>query len=60
MKQKKEGVYYTKKEIRDKLSEMKGSSVKLGPEDKVLESGSEVGSFLSKAAELISNTSQSV
>jgi hypothetical protein len=60
MKQKKEGVYYTKKEIRDKLSEMKDSSFELGPEDKVLESGSDVGSFLSKAEELISSASQSV
>jgi len=60
MQQEKEGVYYTKKEIRDKLFEMKDSSFELGPDDKVLESGSEVGSFLSKAAELISNTSQSV
>jgi hypothetical protein len=60
MQQEKEGVYYTKKEIRDKLSEMKDSSFELGPEDKVLESGSEVGSFLSKAEELISSASQSV
>lgn len=60
MKQRKEGVYYTKKEIRNKLSEMKDSSVKLGSNDKILESGSEVGSFLSKAAELITNASQSV
>jgi hypothetical protein len=58
MKQKVD-VYYTKKEIRGKLSEMKGSCFKLSPDDKVLESGSESGAFLSKAAELISNTSQS-
>lgn len=55
MKQK-EGVYYTKKEIRDKL--MNDCKPQLGPNDKILESGSEIGSFLSKAAELISNASQ--
>ena len=60
MEQKKEDVFYTKKEIREKLSEMKGSSFKLGPDDKVLESGSEAGAFLSKAAELITNASRSV
>ena len=59
MEQKKDDVFYTKKEIREKLSEMKGSCFKLSPDDKVLESGSEAGAFLSKAAELISNTSQS-
>ena len=57
MKQK-EDVYYTKKEIRDKL--MNDSKPQVGPNDKILESGSEVGSFLSKAAELVSNTSQGV
>ncbi len=60
MKQNKEGVYYTKKAIREMLSEMNDSKFELGPDDKVLESGSEVGSFLSKAAEFINNSSQSV
>ena len=60
MEQKKEGVYYTKKAIRDMLPNIIGSQSELGPDDKILESGSEVGSFLSKAAELISNASQSV
>ena len=50
MKQK-EDVYYTKKEIRDKL--MNDNKPQLGPNDKILESGAEVGSFLSKAAELM-------
>ena len=57
MKQK-EGVYYTKKEIRDKL--MNDCKPQLGPNDKILESGSEIGSFLSRAAELIRNASQNV
>lgn len=60
MEQKKEGVYYTKKAIRDMLPNMIDSQSEPGPDDKILESGSEVGSFLSKAAELISNASQSV
>lgn len=50
MKQK-EDVYYTKKAIIDKL--MNDSKPQLGPNDKILESGAEVGSFLSKAAELM-------
>lgn len=54
----KEDVYYTKKEIRDKL--MNDCKPQLGPNDKFLESGAEVGSFLSKAAELVSNASQSI
>ncbi|MCR5240323.1 MAG: hypothetical protein K6E15_09235 [Prevotella sp.] len=55
MKQK-EDVYYTKKEIRDKL--MNDCKPQFGPNDKILESGSEVGSFLSKAVELVSSASQ--
>lgn len=55
MKQK-EDVFYTKKAIIDKLKN--DSKPQLGPNDKILESGSEVGAFLSKAAELVSNASQ--
>ena len=52
----KEDVYYTKKAIIDKLKN--DSKPQLSPNDKILESGSEVGSFLSKAAELVSSASQ--
>ena len=55
MKQNKEGVYYTKKEIREMLSEMNDSKFELGPDDKILESGSAVGSFLTRAAEQLSS-----
>lgn len=55
MEQKKEGVYYTKKAIRDMLPEMNDSKFELGPKDKILESGSSVGSFLSRAAEQLSS-----
>ena len=58
MEQKKDDVFYTKKEIKDKL--MNDCKPQLEPNDKILESGSEIGSFLSKAAELISNASQSI
>ena len=51
MKQKKEDVFYTKKAIIDKLKN--DSKPQLGPNDKILEPGAEVGSFLSKAAELM-------
>ena len=51
MEQKKEDVFYTKKAIIDKLKN--DSKPQLGPNDKILESGSEVGSFLSKAAKLM-------
>ena len=51
MEQKKDDVFYTKKAIIDKLKN--DCKPQLGPNDKILESGSEVGSFLSKAAELM-------
>ena len=56
MEQKKEDVFYTKKAIIDKLKN--DSKPQPGTNDKILESGAEVGSFLSKAAELVSNASQ--
>lgn len=55
MKQK-EDVFYTKTAIIDKLKN--DSKPHPRPNDKILESGAEVGSFLSKAAELVSNASQ--
>lgn len=55
MEQKKEGVYYTKKAIRDMLPDMIDSQSELGPNDKILESGSSVGSFLTRAAEQLSS-----
>ena len=51
MEQKKEGVYYTKKAIRDMLPNMIGSQSEPGPKDKILESGSSVGSFLTRVEE---------
>lgn len=60
MEQKKEGVYYTKKAIRDMLPNMIGSQSEPDSKDKILESGSAVGSFLTRAEDLIRNASQSV